>query len=247
MGGDAVAIPLCGTFHYVAVIPDGFRPGESTVPAQDGSAMPELRRRRHLGDEPLLGVDPTLSIRDGRLVITASGPQGARVAAASFRVVADLMKTLRCGDVLRLVRVGSGDVGLAILREDRLLVAIGAASAVPLGPGVSVRAHPSAGPAEGVTVTVDGETGRLGAGTRGRIGEYTIDVLRPAMDGLPGHSESVAICRAGTCSLEAAVRSARLLDQGLDMVRWEPVRPEGGVLLELWRSGTANAVAPRVR
>lgn len=242
-----MAIPLCGTFHYVAVIPDRFRPGESTVPAQDGSTMPDLRSRRHLGDEPLLGADPTLSIRDGRLVITASGPQGARVASASFRVVAGLMKTLRPGDVLRLVRVGSGDVGLAILREDRLLVAIGAASAVSLGPGVFVRASPSTGHAECVTVTVGEETGRLGAGTRGRIGDYAIDVLRPAMDGLPGHSESVAICRTGSCSLEAAVRSARLLDQGLDMVRWEPVRPEGGVLLELWRSGAAGAVVPRAR
>jgi hypothetical protein len=242
-----VAIPLCGTFHYVAVIPDRFRPGEGTVVAQDGSAMPDVRSRRHIGDEPLLGVDPTLSIRDGRLVITASGPQGALVASASFRVVAALMKTLRGGDVLRLVRVGSGDVGLAILREDRLLVAIGAASAVSLGAGVSVHARRAAGNAECVTVTVDEETGRIGAGTRGRIGEYAIDVLRPAMDGLPGHCESVAICRTGSCSLESAVRSARLLDQGLDMVRWEPVRPEGGVLLELWRSGTAGAVVPRVR
>ena len=117
-----MAIPLCGTFHYVAVIPDGFRPGESVVPAQDASGPPDVRGRSsyQLGDEPLLGFDPTLSIRDGRLVITASGPQGARIAAASFRVVAELMKTLRRDDVLRLVRVGSGDVGLAILREDRL-------------------------------------------------------------------------------------------------------------------------------
>ena len=145
------------------------------------------------------------------------------------------------------MRVGSGDVGLAVLREDRLLVAIGAASAVSLGPGVSVRARAETSNADGVTVTVDGETGRLGAGTRGRIGDFAIDVLRPAMDGLPGHCESVAICRTGSCSLEAAVRSARLLDQGLDMVRWDPVRPEGGVLLELWRSGAARAVLPRVR
>jgi hypothetical protein len=242
-----MAIPLCGTFHYVAVIPDGFRPGESTVSAKDASVPPDVRGRHCLADEPLLGLDPTLSVRDGRLVISASGPQGARVAAASFRVVAELMSTLRKGDIMRLVRVGSGDVGLAILRENRLLVAIGAASAVSLGPGVSVRARSQSGSAEAVTVTIDEESGRLSPGTRGHLREYGIEVLRPAMDGLPGHCESVAICRTGSCSLEAAVRSARLLDQGLDMVRWEPVRPEGGVLLELWRSGAGGTVLPRVR
>ena len=235
-----MAIPLCGTFHYVAVIPDAFRPGESVVRAQDATVRPDTRSRHLSGDEPLLGLDPTLSVRDGRLVITASGPQGARVASASFRVAAELLQAFQAGDVLRLVRVGSGDVGFSVIREDRLLVAIGAASVVPLGAGISVRARSAAGHADAVILTVDGETGRLGAGTRGRLGAYSIDVLRPAMDGLPGHCESVAICRAGSCSLEAAIRSARLLDQGLDMVRWEPVRPEGGVLLEMWRSGAAG-------
>jgi hypothetical protein len=235
-----MAIPLCGTFHYFGVIPKAFRPGESVVQAQDVNAGPGARRRVPLGDEPLLGIDPTVSVRDGRLVISASGPQNARIAAASFRLAAELIETFQEGDLLRLVRVGSGDVGLAVTRQDRLVLAIGAASVVPLGAGVSVRARSAAGHADAVIVTVDGETGRLGAGTRGRLGAYSIDVLRPAMDGLPGHCESVAICLAGSCSLEAAVRSARLLDQGLDMVRWEPVRPQGGVLLEMWRSGAAG-------
>jgi hypothetical protein len=243
-----MAIPLCGTFHYVAVIPDGFRPGESTVPAEDASGAPrDARGRAPLGEEPLLGFDPTLSVRDGRLVITASGPQGARIASASFRVVADLVKAFQAGDVLTLVRVGSGDVALVVTRDDRLLVAAGAASVASLGSGITVHARSASGSPENVIVTIDGETGHLGPGTRARMGEYHVDVLRPAMDGLPGHCESVAICRSGSCSLESVVRSARLLDQGLDMVRWEPVRPDGGVLLELWRSGAARPALTRVR
>ena len=235
-----MAIPLCGKFHYVAVLPEAFRPGESVARAQDADVRAGARSRLPPGDEPLLGIDPTLSVRDGRLVITSSGPEGARIASASFRLAAELIEALQAGDLMRLVRVGSGDVGISVTRDDRLLLAIGAASVVPLGAGVSVRARSDAGHADAVIVTVDGDTGRLGAGTRGRLGDYSIDVLRPAMDGLPGHCESVAICRAGSCSLEAAVRSARLLDQGLDMVRWEPVRPQGGVLLEMWRSGAAG-------
>ncbi len=140
---------------------------------------------------------------------------------------------LRGGDVIRVVREKTGDVGVAVLRDGRLVVAIGALAALPLGGGVSV-GNGAVDATEYVAVRVGAESARLARGEPVAMGDYELEVVRPALDGIPGHCESVAVCRAGACSLEAAVRSAQLLDAGLGMVRWDPVRPERSILMQVF-------------
>jgi hypothetical protein len=228
-----MAMPLCGTFHYVAAVPDGFEVSRTPIRARDESGPTDSCYPDPLLGSRLVGFAPSIEIRGHRIVITASSRERAEVSAASFAMEPELIAVLRGGDVIRVVREKTGDVGVAVLRDERLVVAIGAVSALPLGEGVSV----GGGPAEAtgyVAVRVGAETARLGQDEPVQMGDYEVQVVRPAVDGIPGHRESVAVCRAGACSLDAAVRSAELLDVGLGMVRWDPVRPERSILLQVF-------------
>jgi hypothetical protein len=227
-----MAMPLCGTFHYVAAVPDGFEKSRTPIRARDENGPTHSCYPDPLLGSRLVGFAPSIEIRGHRIVITASSRERAEVSAASFAMDPELIAVLRGGDVIRVVREKTGDVGVAVLRDERLVVAIGAVSALPLGEGVSVD-----GGAEGtgyVAVRVGAETAPLAQGEPVQMGDYEVQVVRPTVDGIPGHRESVAVCRAGACSLDAAVRSAELLDVGLGMVRWDPVRPERSILLQVF-------------
>jgi hypothetical protein len=228
-----MAMPLCGTFHYVAAVPDGFEKSRTPIRARDESGPTDSRYPDPLLGSRLVGFAPNIEIRGHRIVITASSRERAEVSAASFAMDPELIEMLRGGDVIRVVREKTGDVGVAVLRDERLMVAFGAVSALPLGPEVSVGVEPAEA-AEYVAVRVGSETALLAQGEPVQMGDYELQVVRPTVDGIPGHCESVAVCRAGACSLNAAVRSAELLEVGLGMVRWDPVRPERSILLQVF-------------
>jgi hypothetical protein len=227
-----MAMPLCGTFHYVAALPDGFEKSRTPIRARDESGPTNSCYPDPLLGSRLVGFAPSIEVCGHRIVITASSRERAEVSAASFAMDPELIAVLRGGDVIRVVREKTGDVGVAVLRDERLRVAIGAVSALPLGEDVSVGGGPEA---DGyVAVRVGAHTAQLRQGEPVPMGDYELQVVRPTVDGIPGHRESVAVCRAGACSLDAAVRSAELLDVGLGMVRWDPVRPERSILLQVF-------------
>ena len=228
-----MAMPLCGTFHYVAAVPDGFEVSRAPIRARDESGPANSRHPDPLLGSRLVGFEPSIEIRGHRIVITASSRERAEVSAASFAMDPELIEVLRGGHVIRVVREKTGDVGVEVLRDGRLMVAIGAVTALPLGGDVSVGGEEDDA-TEYVAVRVGAQAQRLARGEPVTMGDYELEVVRPALFGVPGHLESVAVCRAGVCSLEAAVRSAQLLDAGLGMVRWDPVRPERSILMQVF-------------
>src|SRR5262249_41769854 len=232
-GRHAMAMPLCGTFHYVAVVPEGFEARRTPIAARDESAPTGRRPPDPLLGSRLVGFAPSIEVRGHRVVLTASSRDRAEVSAASFAMDPELIDALHGGDVVRVAREKRGDVGVAVLREGRPVFAIGALTALPLGDEVRI-GDDASDATEYVAVRVEAQEGRLAPGERGALGDYEVAVGGPALDGVPGHCESVAVCRAGACSLEAAVRSAQLLDAGLGMVRWDPVRPEWSILMRIF-------------
>src|SRR5712691_9544157 len=199
-----MAMPLCGTFHYVAAVPDGFEVSPTPIRARDESGPTDSRYPDPLLGSRLVGFEPSIEIRGHRVVITASSRERAEVSAASFAMDPELIEVLHGGDVIRVVRDKTGDVGVAVLRGGRLWVAIGAVSALPLGDEVSVGLAPTEG-SGCVSVRVGARMARLARGEPVQMADFELQVVRPALDGIPGHCESVAVCRAGACSLEAAV------------------------------------------
>jgi hypothetical protein len=228
-----MAMPLCGTFHYVAAVPDGSDLRRAPIFARDESCPPgRLHPDPFLGSR-LVGFAPSVEVRGHRLVITATSRDRADVSAASFALDPELIDTVRGRDVIRVVREKTGDVGVAVLREGSVVFAVGAIAALPLGADVAAGGGPGDA-TEYVDVRVGAHSARLSAGERLALGRYEVEVVRPALAGVPGHCESVALCRAGWDLLEAAVRSAQLLDAGLGMVRWDAVRPEASILMQVF-------------
>jgi hypothetical protein len=76
------------------------------------------------------------------LTLRANGKDRAGVAAFSFCRDSNLVNGFRPGDTLHVARTRCGGLGLSLIRDGRLVVAIGAVDAVPTGSTVSV-GHPA--------------------------------------------------------------------------------------------------------
>src|ERR1700674_4229342 len=136
-----MVMPLCGTFRYAGVVPaDGLRSRRWTL--QDASGASATGRRNALFDNRLVGLQPTLEILDGQLGLTASSRERAQVFSASLQVDAALIEVCRSGDVLHLVRTGTADIGVSVVRARQLIFALGAVTAVPIGEGIFVQGGP---------------------------------------------------------------------------------------------------------
>ncbi len=129
-----------------------------------------------------------------------------------------------------------GGVGLSVIRQGGLVVALGAVTAVPLGDGVKARVPSDlVAQAEGVIrrrdptfefpelpieVTIGVSTAILLRGGP-RIGGYEVMIQHGFYRGTPGVNECLAIVRTGQCSDTAASASALLLDvDGIQLVQW---------------------------
>ena len=134
------------TFLYFAIVPT--RP-------DDTPARWRLRSAEHIDAVPIampFGREPTLVISD-QAPPTNAGPERPWVLrsrftlsgsdwTAYFHVDRSLTSELCAGDVIHVARSERGGLGLSVLRNDRLVVAVGAVTAVPLGEDVSVRIAP---------------------------------------------------------------------------------------------------------
>jgi hypothetical protein len=153
-----MAIPLCGTFEYVVVVPQA---GENRAPWRVQLCKPIEPTGDDVRDDRLVGHSPSLDISAAgmtpdmrtspftgtagprvlrsRMTLTATKRTHARVASVSFHVDQALTTALLPRDMLFLARTACGGLALSIVRDGQLVAAAGAASAVPLGELVRVR------------------------------------------------------------------------------------------------------------
>ena len=227
-------MPLCGTFRYSGVVPERTlaRGAQWFLDSPAGDESHDRSRTEYdpLRDDRLVGLKPILQISRGRLTLIASSRSRARVASATCDVDPELPGSFHTGDVLTLIRTGTADLALSLMRHGRLVWAIGAVTVVRLGSAVAVR-----GPSqvertrswerkdEWIEVTVGEERARLQRGDEATIGSHRVTVVRCYEPGMPGTYESVAVSLDEASLHTAAVRSAELL-----------ARPSGGLVLEDW-------------
>ena len=152
-----MAIPLCGTFQYMAVVPESVGDRASWNVRLCRSI--ELTGNDLL-DDRLVGHSPTLELSDAgitpdvripppgrarprvlrsQMTLTAANRSHARVASATFHIDQALGTILSPRDMLFMARTHCGGLGISIIRDGQLIAAEGVASAVPLGEFVHVR------------------------------------------------------------------------------------------------------------
>jgi hypothetical protein len=239
-----MAMLLCGTFHYTGVVPDTKDARESgewkLAQLSDGAPLTSeiLQEWKQLRDSRLVGLEPILRVSGSHLILEARRQPLATIHSASLELDRSLLEIFQSGDVLTVVRNCSADLAVSLLRHGQLVVAIGAATATPLGAGLSVHAEDVSDDPDDpreflmrhgrwVDVSVWGDTVRLGPGETRVISDCKVTVLRCVQDGVPGNSESLAISREGICPHDAALRSAELIATGVRMVEWPTTRSAG--------------------
>jgi len=167
------------------------------------------------------------------VILKADGRSRAGIASASLELDRSSIDAWQAGDVLTLVRTGTADIGISLIRHGQLM-AVGAVTTIPLGNDVVVQGGPLFNRAAGnpepwprpdtwVDVSVLGDTNRFREGEARALRGYRVSVVRCFQDGVPGSYKSLAISLDGSCTHEGAFRSATLLarpNAGLAMTRW---------------------------
>jgi hypothetical protein len=145
-------VPLCETFNYLTVVPSG---GARASPWLMGSSETFVPTGSHLTDNRLVGWNPLLHISDAGLTPNP-GPTRPAVLRSELRFVSQdekyaqsssvsyyldrvLMNAMRPGDVFHMARTICGGLGVSALRQDNLIFAAGAISAVPLGSRIQAK------------------------------------------------------------------------------------------------------------
>jgi hypothetical protein len=252
-----MAIPLCGRFEYVGVVPGP----ETTGPWQlhDLSTAPSSPLPGPVSDVRLVGLHPVLEMADAgvtpgvarspltgtvrpkvllsRWTLRADRKDSAGVAAFSFCIDSMLLHAFRPGDTLHLARTGRGGLGMSLIRDGRLVFAIGAVDAVPHGNTVSI-GHPDEAINEALDVfrRIDPEFTfresplelRIGSARRilyrgrPRIGDYNVFIEHGTHWGMPGADPCAAIALTPGCPEVGAIASALLLEYSelSTMERW---------------------------
>lgn len=249
-------IPPSGTFDYVAIVPDPEdRPGPWPVRLRE----PLELSGDSLADSRLVGIAPRLQITDAgltpnagvslgraglvrpkvlraQLALIASERDRAGVSAASFHVDKVLISALRPRDVLNMTRTRGCGLGLSVIRDGELVVAVGAVMAVPLGNNVEVqipsdlvdeveavfkKRDPDFELTElPVEVRVGDQRRVLYVGMH-QLEQYQVWVGHGFYLGFPGVDACLALSLIGKCPAGTAQRSAMLLDSdGLSVAEW---------------------------
>ena len=236
-----MVMPYCGTFDYVAIVPDRSADGCFECLAQVREEI--ISSGDDLRDSRLVGVAPVFRITDAGvtpnpgplrprvmrscITLTAPARRQATVAQASFHLDRAVTSSFRPGDVIHLARTGCGGLGLSAIRGGELVVAVGAVTAVPLGCEIEARIPrdllvaaetifrqraPDFEFAElPIEFSVNGFHSVLYGG-RPELGDFAVFVAHGFLQGVPGTAECAAISRRGLCPDDAANASALLLD-----------------------------------
>jgi hypothetical protein len=162
-----------------------------------------------------------------QISLIASDRRRATMARVSFHVDKALISCLRAGDVLHLSRTECAGIGVSVLRQGTLVVAVGAVTAVPLGSGVAATIPTELieraadvfregdeefeFPESPLEIRVGSSRSVLFSGRR-TFGDYGVIVVHGFREGDPGDHECAAIYRTTACPETAAHASAMLLD-----------------------------------
>lgn len=242
MNRPLMVIPPCGTFDYVAVVPETIADGAFQCPARSRETIE--KRGSVLADYRLVGSAPYLCVTDDSLtskeyggrpetmrtrVTLSARTRDAQVAETYFHVSKRLTTRLAPGDVLYLSATNCGGLALSAVRSDKLIAAAGAVTRVPLGDNVkAITPRDLIADATAcfrrrdrefeflelpLEVTVDGVSAILYAGGGREVGQYEIKVFHGFVPDVPGTDECVAIARTDACSLYAAATSATWLEK----------------------------------
>ncbi len=210
-----------GTFEYEAEFTsDSFRESDIVV---YGTLMKRMDVKR------LVGPNPMIRFWNDRLVLVASEESNASVRNTSFRIGNAVPLAAAPGDRLYVVRTGSGGIGLSLLRDKQLVLAIGAVTAVPLGNNMQVMKNRKGNyPFVDLKDTwLEFQVGNEQLKLRDRsvtdIGNYQIYVEACWENGIPGVDECVSVSVANNPSVNlASLRSAILLrSSDLKLTRWD--------------------------
>ena len=210
-----------GTFEYEAEFTsDSFRESDIVV---YGTLMKRMDVKR------LVGPNPMIRFWNDRLVLVASEESNASVRNTSFRIGNAVPLAAAPGDRLYVVRTGSGGIGLSLLRDKQLVLAIGAVTAVPLGNNMQVIKNRKGNyPFVDLKDTwLEFQVGNEQLKLRDRsvtdIGNYQIYVEACWENGIPGVDECVSVSVANNPSVNlASLRSAILLrSSDLKLTRWD--------------------------
>lgn len=234
-----MALEAGAAFHYVVTVPEGVM---KRSPWQMKSAESFRPTVDSLGDRPLVGWEPLLHISDAAMTTNPSASRPAvlrseiRLVAtdkkydasetASYFVDRVLLRVLRPGDVFHIAGTCCGGVGASAIRGGKLVFAVGAVVAVPLGSQISMKIpYESLRKAEEILRQRDPEFEFLDypieicIGGRPKIlycghlqmGGYHVWVEHGFLLGLPGTDESVSITCDEVCDWVAGSASAKLL------------------------------------
>ena len=210
-----------GTFEYEAEFTsDSFRESDIVV---YGTLMKRMDVKR------LVGPNPMIRFWNDRLVLVASEESNASVRNTSFRIGNAVPLAAAPGDRLYVVRTGRGGIGLSLLRDKQLVLAIGAVTAVPLGNNMQVMKNRKGNyPFVDLKDTwLEFQVGNEQLKLRDRsvtdIGNYQIYVEACWENGIPGVDECVSVSVANNPSVNlASLRSAILLrSSDLKLTRWD--------------------------
>ena len=216
-----MVIHSSGTFEYAASFTkEGFSTSDIVLHGADLSGK---------NDERLVGLNPRIRFWNDRLVLIASESRKSCMRNVSFPIGDAVKLAARPGDQLYLVRTGSGGIALSLLRQEKLILATGAITSVPLGRDIQeVRRAADVDPRgfevdTWLELSVQSERLILREREVLEKGGYHIYVERCWEDGEPGTDECVSLCLADDSAMKiAAMRSAILLaNGGLKMVAWD--------------------------
>ena len=243
-------MPPCGTFDYVTTVPE--RPADFLSEWEVRLRYPVKQTGRDALDRRLVGYAPRLRITDdgltpnpgprrpsvmrSRLTLTAASPKDATISAISFHVDRDLIFLLHPGDDLHISRTSCAGLGLSIVRHSKLLAAVGAVTAVPLGDdfhahlpsglvektaAVFAKAGPESQFRDKPIVFVHKKQRRILFHGSCQLGQYAVFMWHGFLPGMPGTDESAAICEASRQVPAFASLSAQLLDADpAELTRW---------------------------
>src|SRR5215831_15900986 len=130
-----MAIHPAATFLYRLVLPETEAPWLAAASLEDPTA-------RTTGDDEydarLVGHSPAAYIWGDRIALIARQRRLAARAAAFIAIDPDITRHLQGGDVLWLVHTGAAGLGASVVRNERLVLAVGAVTAVPCGGNVQI-------------------------------------------------------------------------------------------------------------
>jgi len=132
-----MVMPPCGTFAYSLTLPRGWR-DVRRLRMRDVSGAPRFAFGRRLFTNRLVGHRPFLTAEGDQVILLAARFDHAEIENFSLSIDRRLIQTWQPCDDLYLVRTATADLGVSIVRGNRLLAAVGAITQLELGPDIRV-------------------------------------------------------------------------------------------------------------